>query len=155
MTSLLAPERTRFSIQETLPSDAADIAALERRSFPVPWSEEAFLSEIGAPSRWSRVAWADRARLAGYVLCTHAAGEVHINKIAVAERYRRQGVATLLMDEVLSFARRIDAAELLLEVRPSNEPARAFYRGLGFEENGRRDRYYADGEDALLMRKGL
>lgn len=39
---------------------------------------------------------------------------------------------------------------VLLEVRPSNAQARAFYAALGFHETGRRPRYYGD-EDALLM----
>lgn len=155
MSRAFAPRPTPFSIHETLPSDVPAIAALERRSFPVPWSAEAFASEIGAPNRWSRVAYADRVRFAGYVLCTHAAGEVHVNKIAVAEPYRRRGVATLLMEEVLAFARRGRFVELHLEVRPSNGAARALYRDLGFVETGLRDRYYADGEDALLMLKAL
>jgi len=39
----------------------------------------------------------------------------------------------------------------LLEVRVSNHAARAFYASTGFVAVGRRPRYYANGEDALLM----
>jgi ribosomal-protein-alanine N-acetyltransferase len=47
-------------------------------------------------------------------------------------------------------------SEVILEVRASNAAAVGFYRALGFAENGRRARYYADPEeDALLMRLGL
>ncbi|MCZ2110933.1 MAG: hypothetical protein LC118_15425, partial [Dehalococcoidia bacterium] len=39
-----------------------------------------------------------------------------------------------------------------LEVRESNEAARALYRRYGFYEVGVRKRYYADnGEDAIIM----
>ena len=48
------------------------------------------------------------------------------------------------------------AAEVDLEVRASNRPALSFYRSLGFEETGRRPRYYLDpAEDAILMRLQL
>jgi ribosomal-protein-alanine N-acetyltransferase len=38
-----------------------------------------------------------------------------------------------------------------LEVRASNQPARALYARAGFVVDGRRPRYYPDGEDAVLM----
>ncbi len=67
------------------------------------------------------------------------------------DRFRRRGVASFLMDEVLAFAERERVEEIYLEVRVSNRPARVFYEGLGFREAGRRARYYLDGEDALVM----
>jgi ribosomal-protein-alanine N-acetyltransferase len=42
-------------------------------------------------------------------------------------------------------------AELILELRASNVPARALYEQAGFVVAGRRPRYYPGGEDALLM----
>jgi [ribosomal protein S18]-alanine N-acetyltransferase len=45
---------------------------------------------------------------------------------------------------------------ILLEVRASNAPALALYRGLGFSELDRRARYYTDtGEDAVVMQLEL
>ena len=41
---------------------------------------------------------------------------------------------------------------MTLEVRASNDVAQGLYRSFGFEEAGRRPRYYSDdGEDALVM----
>jgi ribosomal-protein-alanine N-acetyltransferase len=142
----------------TRDADASDldaVAALERVSFPVPWKRDYFEVEIGAPYRYNRVAIGPKGDLAGYVFCAFAAGELHVNKIAVAEPHRRRGVATLLMDEVLGFARNARAEEIYLEVRVSNRQARAFYAGLEFREAGRRGRYYLDGEDALVMVRNL
>lgn len=136
-------------------SDLDAVAALERVSFPVPWKREYFEVEIGAPFRYNRVAISPRGELAGYVFCAHAAGELHVNKIAVSDRSRRRGVASLLMDEVLAFAARARVEEIYLEVRVSNRAARAFYGALGFREAGRRSRYYLDGEDALVMVKAM
>lgn len=47
--------------------------------------------------------------------------------------------------------RRDGAESVLLEVRASNEAALRLYDSLGFQRVGLRRRYYADGEDALLM----
>ena len=53
-----------------------------------------------------------------------------------------------------ALARDRGAARIFLEVRPSNPPAIALYHDEGFNEIGRRPRYYPshDGrEDALVM----
>ena len=135
--------------------DLDAVAALERRSFPVPWKREYFEVELGAPYRYNRIAIGPKGDLAGYVFCAFAAGELHVNKIAVDERHRRRGVASLLMDEVLAFAVANAVEDVYLEVRISNRPARRFYAGLGFHEAGRRSRYYLDGEDALVMVRAM
>jgi len=134
--------------------DLDAVAALERISFPIPWKRDYFEVEVGAPWRFNRVALSGGS-LAGYVFCAFAGGEVHVNKIAVAPDSRRQGVASALMDEVFAFSTRVDAEEIFLEVRYSNQPARAFYTGLGFSEAGRRAGYYLDGEDALVMTRKM
>ena len=135
--------------------DLDAIAALERAAFPIPWKREYFAVEIGAAYRLNRVAVGPKGDLAGYVFCAFAAGELHVNKIAVSERHRRRGVASLLMDEVLAFASRTAIDEIYLEVRISNRPARSFYAGLDFRETGRRNRYYLDGEDALVLVRSM
>ena len=143
-----------LTLRDARHPDLDGIASLERLSFPVPWKVDYFEVEIGAPWRFNRVALYG-GTLAGYVFCAFAGGEVHVNKIAVAPAFRRQGVASALMDEVFAFASRVDAEEMYLEVRVSNQPAHAFYAGLGFSETGRRARYYFDGEDALVMVRKL
>ncbi len=146
--SALAEELT---IRDVRPADLDAVAELERISFPIPWKREFFASEVGTAHRFNRVVRAPNGMLAGYVFCAFAAGEIHVNKIAVDPRYRRRGIAGLLMKEVLDLSSRILAEEIFLEVRPSNLPARNFYTLLGFREVGRRPQYYADGEDALVM----
>lgn len=151
MSALLAP----IALHEVRVADLDAVAALERRSFPVPWKREYFASEVGAAHRFNRIARGEDGQLLGYVFCAWAAGEIHVNKIAVAEAWRRHGIASRLMGEVMAFSDRIHAEEIFLEVRVSNGPARTFYRDLGFVESGCRSAYYLDGEDALVMVKRL
>jgi ribosomal-protein-alanine N-acetyltransferase len=144
-----------FRVLEAGSGDLAEVAALESRAFPIPWKREYFASEIGAPFRFNRVARDASGALAGYVFCSWAAGEIHVNKIATSEAWRRKGVARALMDEVLGLGARVGTEEIYLEVRPSNGAARGFYAELGFSEAGRRPGYYLDGEDAMVMIKRL
>lgn len=141
----------QMTLRDVRATDLDAVTELERVSFPIPWKREFFASEVGTPHRFNRVARAPDGTLAGYVFCAFAAGEIHVNKIAVDPGCRRLGVAGLLMREVLDFSARIQAEEIYLEVRPSNLPARTFYVRLGFREVGRRPQYYGDGEDALVM----
>jgi [ribosomal protein S18]-alanine N-acetyltransferase len=136
-------------------ADLDAITALESRAFPIPWKRDYFGVEIGAPHRFNRVAREASGMLVGYVFCAHAGGEIHVNKIAVAERWRRRGIARMLMEEVIDLGFRIAAYEIYLEVRTSNAPAQTFYRSFGFHEAGRRPAYYFDGEDALVMVRAL
>jgi len=53
---------------------------------------------------------------------------------------------------LLSRAANEGARRVLLEVRESNQVARAFYDRWGFKASGRRRRYYRDPvEDAILL----
>lgn len=92
---------------------------------------------------------------AGFLLATVVADESELHAIAVRPEMRRRGLARSLLHEALAQARARGAAAMFLEVRASNRPARAFYSVEGFEESGLRPRYYADGDDAVLMRRTL
>jgi ribosomal-protein-alanine N-acetyltransferase len=78
----------------------------------------------------------------------------HILNIAVDPVSRESGVGTSLMKEIEDRFRESEATHVTLEVRESNETARAFYQGMGFREIGRVPSYYRD-EDAVVMSKTL
>ena len=78
-------------------------------------------------------------------------GGVQILKVGVHPAWRRRGIARELLARVAADARDLGAAVCSLEVRASNEGARAFYEALGFRSLGARPRYYSDGEDALIL----
>ena len=78
--------------------------------------------------------------------------EAHIVVLATHPQWRRRGLAEAVLIEMLAQMRSVDVNEVTLEVRSGNVAAQELYRKLGFEEVGRRKRYYRDnGEDALLL----
>lgn len=77
--------------------------------------------------------------------------EGHVCDVAVAPERRRQGIAVRLLADLEDHLAARGATATTLEVRPSNRAARALYARLGYREEGRRPRYYPDGEDALLL----
>ena len=87
----------------------------------------------------------------GYVGLWLIAGEGHITNVAVHPDHRRGGVAKVLLKLILDACEEQGIKDVTLEVRPSNEAALGLYRGFGFKEEGRRPKYYENGEDALIL----
>ena len=91
----------------------------------------------------------------GMVLARVAADEAEILTIAVLPEARRRGLGRALLEATATEAAARGAVALFLEVSAENVPARALYAGHGFVPVGQRRGYYADGADALVMRREL
>jgi ribosomal-protein-alanine acetyltransferase len=90
-------------------------------------------------------------RVLGFLIANQIGNEWELENIVVAPASRRKGLATGLLTALLTRARETNSARVFLEVRESNQPARALYVRIGFEESGRRKLYYANPpEDAVL-----
>ena len=77
--------------------------------------------------------------------------EIEIQYLITHRACRRQGLAQSLLAHLISFARQQKIGRLLLELRQSNVAAKELYTASGFLPYGMRQRYYANGEDAVLM----
>lgn len=75
----------------------------------------------------------------------------HILAIAVDKNYRREGVGSALIINVLDHLKKKGADRVRLEVRLNNEPAQNFYDKIGFESRKTVPGYYSDGEAAISM----
>jgi [ribosomal protein S18]-alanine N-acetyltransferase len=136
--------------------DAAAIVALEEATQERPLPLDAVLSE----ARDGRAGAVLVARDAEGHIVGMASGrlmvdEAHVIRLAVDEAARRRGIGRALLDGLVTWARERGAVAVLLEVRDGNVAARTLYAGAGFVAEGRRPRYYPDGEDALLWRLTL
>ena len=130
-------------------SDLPGVIAIERRSFPTPWSLAMFVLELSKPSGICLAAQLGD-ELLGYVICSRYDQVWHLMNIAVAPERRRGGVATRLRTPRIGDAE--GALPFTHEVRVSNPQANAMYEQFGFRSAGVRPRYYHDnGEDALIM----
>ena len=132
-------------------SDLPGVIAIERRSFPAPWSLAMFVLELSKPSGICLAA-SDGDELLGYLICSRYDQVWHLMNVAVAPERRRAGVASGLIRRLLEESGEGAELPITLEVRVTNRDAIAMYEGLGFRSAGVRPRYYQDnGEDALIM----
>ena len=141
-----------YCILPMVPGDVSEVAALEVRIFPSPWSAGAFRHELTAnPFARSWVVRDSAGDLAGYACVWVRGKDLLLNTLAVAGGHRRRGVGRFLLERLLEAGTEAGCRRARLEVRPSNRPACGLYRVFGFEQTGRRPSYYSDGEDALVL----
>ncbi len=132
--------------------DLDAVMEIELRAYPFPWARGIFQDclRAGYPGR---VLVGD-AGLLGYGLVSIAADEAHVLNVCVDPLRQSRGLGRRLLRDLVRLARQHGAARVFLEVRPSNTSAIALYHSEGFNEIGRRPRYYPAGsgrEDALVM----
>ena len=131
----------------------SQVAQLERICFSDPWSENSVASELKNPLSLWLVAM-DGETVAGYIGSQSVEGEADMMNVAVHPDYRRQGIARLLVTELVAALAKKGVSSLALEVRASNVPAISLYEQLGFIQVGRRPNYYRNPkEDAYILRK--
>ena len=126
-------------VLEAINQSVSEILAIEKCTFPDPWSS-------------GRI----EGKLAGYLFCSYVLDETEIVKIAVAPKYQRRGIATALMNEFTEWCKASEIHRWMLDVRAGNDCAAALYRSFGFTEDGVRKNYYTDPvEDAVLMSRQI
>ena len=134
-------------------ADLPAVLSIERRAFLTPWSLAMFVLELSKPSGICLAAHEEET-LRGYLVCSRYSDMWHLMNVAIDPAHLRQGIATALIERLLSDIEPRD--KIMLEVRGSNAAAIAMYERFGFAPIGHRRRYYQDnGEDALVMEKSL
>ena len=154
------PESEIFSATSLLiatmrAQDVEDVVAIENQAYPFPWTRGNFLDSLH--SRYD--AWIVReaeGQIAGYFLAMPVVDEMHLLNITVRPTLQGKKLGRRLLDKVIVLTRAASMQSILLEVRPSNPHALAFYQHVGFEQIGIRKNYYpstgSTREDAIVMR---
>lgn len=132
--------------------DVDAVMAIEQRAYPFPWTHGIFRDCVraGYPI-W--LALRDDIVI-GYGVLSVAAREGHILNICIDPDEQGKGYGRQLLRLLVRCARGYRAERIFLEVRPSNPRAIALYQDEGFNEIGRRPRYYPahnGREDAIVM----
>ena len=81
--------------------------------------------------------------------------EYEFQTVLVNPLYRKKGLAKALIGKMLDMAKQNNIESIFLEVREQNESAINLYQGLGFKVISKRNKYYFDGENALVMKKEI
>lgn len=133
--------------------DLDTVMAIELRAYPFPWSRGIFADCLS--SGYSAWVLEQGSQIIGYGVLSVAADEAHVLNVCVDPLVQSRGHGRLMLRTLLGSARSNNAQRVFLEVRPSNTAAIALYQSEGFNEIGRRPRYYPAAnngrEDAIVM----
>ena len=138
--------------------DAPAIANMARNliehGLPWSWNERRIMRCLANPD-CVVVTAQDARRLVGFAIMEFLDDRAHLSLLAVQPGCQRMGVGRALLEWLHSSARTAGTFLVHLEIRAGNEPAKAFYKSLGFREAGARRGYYSGKEDAVRMARDL
>ncbi|MBI3016550.1 MAG: ribosomal protein S18-alanine N-acetyltransferase [Deltaproteobacteria bacterium] len=140
----------RIHIVQAELKDLPNIEALEKQSFPDPWSLTLFEELLANPSQSLYVAQKEKD-VVGYMAFWKILDEVHILNLCVALPYRKEGIGGQLLQFCLNQYSVSNVGLFSLEVRQSNKKAQHLYQKFGFEIKAIRKNYYPNHEDAFVM----
>lgn len=137
--------------------DIPELVRLEAECFEFPWDAGDLETCIGRGGSSPVRTWLAgiAGSTAGSVTAALDAGGVHLVSLGVRERYRRNGLGSLLTGVAERWGARLGADVCRLEVRSSSVSANRLYASLGYGPRGISPGYYPDGESARLMDRGL
>lgn len=143
----------KLVIRKMTVDDVPAVIELDKMSFSLPWPERSFRFELtDNPASRCWVAETEQ-RIVGMIVVWLLVDEAHVATLATHPDFRRRGIGKRLLAYALRHLINEGAQSSFLEVRASNMPAQEMYRKFGYEESGRRPRYYKDNdEDAILMK---
>lgn len=132
--------------------DIEQVLNVEKQSFTLPWSREAFFNELTRNQYAVYLVIEDEGRIVGYCGTWIVIDESHITNIAILPEYRGQKLGEALLRKMIEISISMGVVRMTLEVRVSNHVAISLYEKLGFQKGGIRKNYYTDNhEDAYVM----
>ncbi len=133
--------------------EAKDIpaaAAIERKLFSRPWSEQAFSESMGQDALF--VVTEYKGVILGHCGMYCSLGEGEVMNVAVAPEWQNLGIGRQMLGYLLGEARKRGVSHVILEVRVSNANAIHLYETLGFRNCGiRKGLYEMPREDGMVM----
>ncbi len=140
------------TLRQMREADVDQVIGIEVRAYEFPWTEQIFRDCLRAG--YHGFVLDIGGAVAGYFVLSVAAGEAHVLNICVDPQRHGNGHGRRLIKRAMDVARWHRVERIFLEVRPSNSVAMKLYDDIGFNEIGRRPKYYPaknGREDAIVM----
>lgn len=143
-----------MSIRRVQKTDILRLAQLETlQPFSAQWGPKGWEQEL---ENSAACVWCfEEDDVKGFVSSRGAAGMAEILNIAVDPACCHRGIGFALLNHALCALKEQGVTDVTLEVNVHNYAALALYKKAGFEERGRRKKFYHQSEDALIMGKIL
>ena len=129
---------------------------LDQKALKGLWTKSQWEKELTDPKRICiGVTDLDSEELLGLCSAWLVLNELHITAIAIDPVHQRKGLGKFLISELIKRSNSLRTNQILLEVKNTNEEAKAFYKSLNFKIVGNRSNFYKDGSAAVILKKQL
>ena len=127
---------------------------LDQKSLKGLWTKPQWERELTDPKRICLgIIELQTKKLLGFCSIWIVIDELQITSIAIHPKYQRKGLGKCLFSELIKLSESLRTNQIYLEVKETNEPAKAFYKSMGFKTIANRSNFYRDGSDALVLIK--
>ena len=127
---------------------------LDQKSLKGLWTKSQWEKELTDPKRICLgIIELETKKLLGICSAWLVIDELQITFIAVHPMHQRKGLGRFLLSDLIKRSELLQTNHIHLEVKENNEPAKAFYKSMGFKTVGNRTNFYKDGSDALVLNK--
>lgn len=147
-----------MKIREVRKEDFEQVYEIEQTCFVDPYPRKHMQYEFYENPLNKILVAVDQNKVVGFIDFMITFDSATITQVAVIKEYRKQGLATKLLEEMeKTFPTNVEdvVENITLEVRKSNEAALNLYKKNGYEIIVEKKHYYPDGEDAIYMVKRL
>lgn len=141
---------TNINISKMTIDDLDSIKNILETDFDNFWSYNILKEELNNPRSYYIIAKKNEEIL-GFAGIINTVDQYEITNIVVKKNYRKKGVGTLLLNNLIEFVKKNKPEKIYLEVNCNNKSAIALYKKHGFIECGLRKKYYSNTDDAILM----
>ena len=130
-------------------ADVEDVVAISKDAFKDGWNAQLLLDGIESGNLFGTICKIGNKTIA---FITYSTNEefAELNDIFVVQEYRKNGIASVLLQGLFDNLKG-KTKKIFLEVREGNAPAISLYNKFGFTKVNVRRKYYADGENALVL----
>ena len=133
-----------------------DCIELDKKSLNVLWTTSQWERELNDPKKICIGAFENNStKLIGLCSSWLILNQLYLTALAVHPKRQRQGIGKLILKDLINRVKAHGINQLILEVKDTNEPAKAFYKFMGFKLKGQRSNFYKDGNKALIYTKEL
>ena len=129
---------------------------LDQESFQGLWTKSQWEKELSDPKRICiGIVELQSKKLLGLCSAWLIIDELHLTYIAVHPLHQRKGLGKFLISDLIKRSKSLRTNQIYLEVKDTNEPAKAFYKAMDFKTIGNRPNFYKDGSNAIILKKTI
>ena len=142
----------KIELKEMTSSYTEGVFNVGKLSLKEAWSLDSINKELDNKNAKYIVAVTENNEVVGFIGLWIVLDEGDITNVAVHPNYRKQKIASLLIEYVINNMKNWNISSLTLEVRKSNIPAQNLYKKFNFNVSKIKKNFYSDNnEDAYIM----